>query len=160
MNKQSAAVGVLVLAAGLVILLGKLGVFAFIGNVFWPLFILIPGVLLHVLYFGRMVPSVALVPAGILTVVSVILLIGNWFGWNLMKYLWPFFLFAVAVGLYEYYIFGYSRSQMVWTASVGLAAISIILFGMTLLWTWGVYLLAAVLIAFGAWLVLRRPRIW
>jgi hypothetical protein len=159
-NKQSAAVGALVLAAGLVILLGKLGVFAFIGNVFWPLFILIPGVLLHVLYFGRMVPSVVLVPAGILTVVSVILLIGNWFGWNLMKYLWPFFLFAVAVGLYEYYMFGYSRSQLLWTASVGLAIVSILLFGMTLLWSWGVYLLAALLIAFGAWLVVRRPRIW
>jgi hypothetical protein len=159
-NKQSAAVGVLVLAAGLVILLGKLGVFAFIGSVFWPLFILIPGVLLHVLYFGRMVPSVVLVPAGILTVVSVILLIGNWFGWDLMRYLWPFFPFAVAVGLYEYYVFGYSRSRMIWTASVGLALLSVILFGMTLLWTWGIYLLAAALIGFGTWLVLNRPRIW
>jgi hypothetical protein len=159
-NKQSAAVGVLVLAAGLVILLGKLGVFAFIGTVFWPLFILIPGVLLHVLYFGRMVPSIVLVPAGILTVVSVILLIGNWFGWNLMKHLWPFFLFAVAVGLYEYYVFGYSRSRTVWTASVALAVLSFILFGITLLWTWGIYLFAAVLIGLGAWLVLRRPRIW
>ena len=160
MNKQSAAVGVLVLAAGLVILLGKLGVFAFIGTVFWPLFILVPGVLLHVLYFGRMVPSVVLVPAGILTVVSVILLIGNWFGWDLMKYLWPFFPFAVAVGLYEYYVFGYSRSKTIWTAAMGLAVISLVLFGMTLLWTWGIYVLAAALIAFGAWLVLRRPRIW
>ncbi|MBW5444857.1 hypothetical protein GE107_02105 [Cohnella sp. CFH 77786] len=160
MNKQSAAVGVLVLAAGLVILLGKLGVFAFIGSVFWPLFVLVPGVLLHVLYFGRIVPSIVLVPAGILTVVSLILLIGNWFGWDLMKYLWPFFPFAVAVGLYEYYIFGYSRSKTVWTAAISLAALSIVLFGMTLLWTWGIYLLAIVLIGFGAWLVLRRPRIW
>jgi hypothetical protein len=159
-NKQSAGVGVLVLAAGLVILLGKLGVFAFIGSVFWPLFILIPGVLLHVLYFGRMVPSVTLVPAGILTVVSVILLIGNWFGWDLMRYLWPFFPFAVAVGLYEYYVFGDSRPRTIWTASVGLALLSVIFFGMTLLWTWGIYLLAAVLIGFGAWLVLNRPRIW
>lgn len=160
MNKHSAAVGVLVLAAGLVILLGKLGVFAFIGNVFWPLFILIPGVLLHVLYFGRMVPSFVLIPAGILTVVSVILLIGNWFGWNLMRYLWPFFLLAVAVGLYEYYIFGYARSRSVWTAAVILAVLSVVLFGLTLLWTWGVYLLAAGLIVIGAWLVYRRPKIW
>jgi hypothetical protein len=159
-NKQSAAVGVLVLAAGLVILLGKLGVFAFIGTVFWPLFILIPGVLLHVLYFGRMLPAIALVPGGILTVVSVILLIGNWFGWDLMKYLWPFFLFAVAVGLYEYDVFGYTRSRTLWTASMGLALVSVLLFAMTLLWTWGVYLLALVLIGLGGWLVLRRPRIW
>jgi hypothetical protein len=159
-NKQSAAVGVLVLAAGLVILLGKLGVFAFIGSVFWPLFILIPGVLLHVLYFGRMVPSVALVPAGIFTVVSVILLIGNWFGWDLMRYLWPFFPFAVAVGLYEYYVLGYSRSRTIWTAAVGLAVLSVFLFGMTLLWTWGIYLLAIALIGAGVWLVFNRQRIW
>ncbi len=160
MNKQSAAVGILVLAAGLVILLGKLGVFAFIGNVFWPLFILIPGVLLHVLYFGRMLPSIVLVPAGILTVVSLVLLIGNWFGWNLIRYLWPFFLFAVAVGLYEYYVFGYSRSRTIWTAAVVLAALSILLFFMTLLWSWGAYLIALVLIAAGVWMVLRRPRLW
>jgi hypothetical protein len=158
-NRQSATVGIGILAVGLIILLGKLGVFAFIGAVFWPLFILIPGVLLHVLYFGRIVPSVALIPAGILTVVSVILLIGNWFGWGLMKYMWPLFLFAIAVGLYEFYVFGYSRSRQIWTAAVLLAALSIVLFGMTLLWTWGIYVLAAGLIGFGTWLVLRRPRI-
>lgn len=160
MNKQSAAVGILVLAAGLVILLGKLGVFAFIGTVFWPLFILIPGILLHVLFFGRMAPSIVLVPAGILTVVSVILLIGNWFGWNLMRFLWPFFPFAVAVGLYEYDVFGNGRSRTIWIASMGLAAFSLILFIMTLLWTWGIYLIAVLLIVFGGWLVIRRPRIW
>jgi hypothetical protein len=158
-NRQSATVGIGILAVGLIILLGKLGVFAFIGAVFWPLFILSPGVLLHVLYFGRIVPSVALIPAGILTVVSVILLIGNWFGWGLMKYMWPLFLFAIAVGLYEFYVFGYSRSRQIWTAAVLLAALSIVLFGMTLLWTWGIYVLAAGLIGFGTWLVLRRPRI-
>lgn len=160
MNRQSAAVGIMVLAVGLIILLGKLGVFAFIGAVFWPLFILIPGVLLHVLYFGRMVPSVALIPAGILTVVSLILLVGNWFGWGLMKYLWPLFPFAVAVGLYEYYTFGYNRSRQIGSAAIGLAVLSFVMFGMTLIWTWGIYLLAVVLIGVGAWIVLRRPRLW
>ncbi|WP_027091103.1 hypothetical protein [Cohnella thermotolerans] len=158
MNKQSAAVGILILAAGLVILLGKLGVFAFIGAVFWPLFILIPGVLLHVLYFGGMLPAISLVPAGILTVVSVLLLIGNWFDWSAMKYLWPFFLLAVSVGLYEYYIFGQVRSRGLWLASIGLAALSVVLFILTLLWTWGIYIIALALIVLGAWLVIRRPR--
>lgn len=158
MNKQSAAVGVLILVAGLVILLGKLGVFAFIGAVFWPLFILIPGILLHVLFFGRMLPAVSLVPAGILTCVAVLLLIGNWFDWSAMKYLWPFFLLAVSVGLYEYYVFGQVRSRSLWTVSVALAALSVVLFFFTLLWSWGIYLIAILLIAFGAWLMLRRPR--
>jgi len=159
-NRQSAAVGIGVVAVGLIILLGKLGVFSFIGSVFWPMFVLIPGVLLHVLYFGRMVPSIVLIPAGILTVVSVVLLIGNWFGWGLMKYLWPLFPFAVATGLYEYYIFGYDRSKQVWLAAVGLAVLSLVMFGITLLWTWGIYLLALGLIGFGIWLVVRRPKTW
>ncbi|MBB6729681.1 hypothetical protein [Cohnella zeiphila] len=158
MNKQSAAVGVLILAAGLVILLGKLGVFAFIGTVFWPLFILIPGILLHVLYFGRLLPAVSLIPAGILTVVSVLLLVGNWFDWSSMKYLWPFFLFAVAVGLYEYYMFGEVRTRGLWTASVVLAALSVVLFLLTLMWTWGLYIIAIVLILLGGWMVWFRPR--
>ncbi|MBB6675587.1 hypothetical protein [Cohnella nanjingensis] len=158
MNKQSAAVGVLVLAAGLIILLGKLGVFTVIGAVFWPLAVLVPGILLHVLYFGRVLPAITLVPAGILTVVSVLLMIGNWFGWGTMKYIWPLFLLAAAVGLYEYYVFGFVRSRAVWTASMLLAAASVLLFFMTLLWTWGIYLLALILIGFGIWLVMRRPR--
>ncbi len=160
MNRQSAAVGIGVVAVGLIILLGKLGVFAFIGAVFWPLFVLIPGVLLHVLYFGRIVPSIALIPAGILTVVSVALMIGNWFGWGLLKYLWPLFPFAIAAGLYEYYIFGYDRSRQLWLVSVGLAGLSLLFFAMTLLWTWGIYFLAIALIGVGAWLVIRRPKMW
>jgi hypothetical protein len=159
-HKQSTAVGIFVLIAGLVILLGKLGVFAFLGAVFWPVLILIPGILLHVLYFGRIAPSVALIPGGILTVVSVLLLIGNWFDWKLMKYLWPLFLLAVATGLYEYYMFSPNRSREIYWAAVALAVVSIVLFGLTLLWTWGVYFLAAALIVAGAWLVLRRPRLW
>ncbi|MFC5403029.1 hypothetical protein [Cohnella soli] len=160
MNRQSAAVGIGVAAVGLIILLGKLGVFAFIGSVFWPLFILIPGVLLHVLYFGRMVPSVALIPAGALTGVSIVLLIGNWFGWGLMKVLWPLFPLALAVGLYEYYVFSYERSRQIWTAAIGLAAVSAALFVIMLLWTWGIYLIAAALIGVGVWIVVRRPRSW
>ena len=158
MNKQSAAVGVLILAAGLVILLGKLGVFAFIGTVFWPLFILIPGILLHVLFFAGLLPALSLIPGAILTVVSVILLIGNWFDWGAMKYLWPFFMFAVSAGLYEYYIFGQVRSRGIWTAAIALAALSVVLFFFTLLWSWGIYLIAIVLIAIGFWLVWRSPR--
>lgn len=158
MNKQSSSVGILILVAGVVILLGKLGVFSVLGALFWPIFILVPGVLLHVLVFGRVIPAIALVPAGILTVVSIVLLIGNWFDWKPMKYLWPFFLLAVATGLYEYYLFGNAHSRGLWLASVSLAVLSLALFGLTLLWTWAAYVLAAALIMIGSWLVIRRPR--
>ncbi|MFC3798194.1 hypothetical protein [Cohnella sp. GCM10012308] len=160
MNKQSAAVGIWILAAGLIILLGKLGVFSFIGAVFWPILILIVGILLHVLYFGGIVPAVALVPAGILTGSSLLLMVGNWVGWGSMRYVWPLFLLSIAIGLYEYAVFGVGKDRAVWNAAMGIGALSLLLFAIMLLWTWGIYLLAAALIGFGVWLVLsrRKPR--
>ena len=76
-NQYSA--GIVILLAGIVILLGRLGVFGFIGSVFWPLFVLIPGILLHVLYFGRLIPAAALVPGGMLSVYALMFLFCNWF---------------------------------------------------------------------------------
>ena len=58
MSKNQYTVGLLFLIVGAVILLGKLGLFAFIGTNFWPLFLLIPGILLHVLFFGRLLPPI------------------------------------------------------------------------------------------------------
>lgn len=160
MNKQSAAVGIWILAAGLIILLGKLGVFSFIGAIFWPILILIVGILLHVLFFGGIVPAVTLVPAGILTGSSLLLMIGNWFGWGSMRYIWPLFLLSIAIGLYEFAVFGVGKNRTVWNAAMGIGALSLLLFAIMLLWTWAIYLLAAALIGFGVWLVLskRKPR--
>jgi hypothetical protein len=121
-NKYSA--GIILLLVGVVILLGKLGVFSFLGAVFWPLLVLIPGLLIHVLYFGRLVPAVALVPGGMLIVYALLFIVCNGFGWDNLKYLWPLFIFGVAAGLYEYYLFGSSRPQVVFRAALALAAAS------------------------------------
>lgn len=49
-SKNDMKLGVFIAAAGLVILLGKLGVFGFLGRALWPLIILVPGLFLHVLF--------------------------------------------------------------------------------------------------------------
>jgi hypothetical protein len=157
-NKYSA--GIILLLAGLVILLGKLGVFGFLGSVFWPLLVLIPGILLHVLYFGRLVPAVALVPGGMLVVYALLFIVCNLFGWDSLKYLWPLFIFGVAAGLYEYYLFGSSRPRVVLTASMALAAASAVFFVLVLLWSWGIYAIAAALIAAGIWMMLSKRKRW
>lgn len=160
MSKNQSALGVFILLAGVVILLGKLGVFSFIGTVFWPLFILVPGILLHVLFFSRMLPSWVLIPAGILTTYGLIFQICNWFGFDLMMYLWPFFMFGVAIGLYEYYWFEPHRPKGIFLASMILTIISAVFFGISLLWGAGIYFVAIVLIIVGAFLIYRRPRLW
>ena len=161
MTRKQSAVGLAILAAGIVILLGKLGVFAFIGSVFWPLFVLVPGILLHVLFFGRMLPNAAaLVPAGLLTVYGLLFFFCNLAGWGTLAYLWPVFLLGPAVGLYEYSLFGTDRSGRLQTAALALAALAGLLLLLSLLWTWGVYIIAIGLIAAGAWLAYGRRIRW
>lgn len=160
MSKNQFAIGIVFLLAGLVIMLGRLGLFSFLGTNFWPLFVLIPGILLHVLFFGRLLPSAALVPGAILTIYALIFFFCIAFGWDKMQYVWPFFILGVAVGLYEYHLFDTSHPKQILTAAIILALVAVSLFVIMLLWGWGVYLIAAVLIAIGAWLVTggRRAR--
>ncbi len=71
-----------------------------------------------------------------------------------------FFIFGVAVGLYEYYMFNYSRQRRIQVAAFVLAGITAACFGFMLLWSWGIYLVALVLIAAGAWIVFGRRLKW
>lgn len=140
-------------------MLGKLGVFSFLGSLFWPLLILLPGALLHFFYFNRTLPAGALVPGGILVTVSLLFFFCNLFGWDMMEYVWPGFILAVAVGLYEYYIYG-NAPKGVFTAALILSLIAAAFFGFMLLMSAGIYLVALVLLVAGVLLVIRRPRSW
>ncbi|MCU6709502.1 hypothetical protein M6D81_12385 [Paenibacillus sp. J5C_2022] len=156
-NKYSA--GIILLLAGVVILLGKLGLFSFLGSIFWPLLVLIPGVLLHVLYFGRVVPAVALVPGGMLVVYALLFIACNIFGWDALQALWPLFLFGIAAGLYEYYIFGSSKQKAVLMAAIALSVFSLLFLILALMWGWGIYVIALLLIVAGGWLM-YGPNRW
>lgn len=160
MTNRQHMIGIGIVIAGVVILLGKWGVFSFIGSVFWPLFILVPGLVLQFLFFSRLAPSAILIPAGILTTYGLLFLICNGFGWHLMLYLWPIFILGVAVGLYEYYAFG-ERDRSVWTAALVLGIVSLALLSLMLLWTIGIYFVALILIVVGLWLVFsNKKRTW
>ncbi|GAA0411930.1 hypothetical protein [Paenibacillus motobuensis] len=150
--------GILILSAGIVILLGKLGVFSFLGKALWPLLLLIPGILLHMWYFWRKGPVELLVPGGILVVYSIIFFIGNFGGWQTLKYTWPAFLLGIAVGLFEYGYISPQRQQGVLAAALIVGILSVVLLGWTL-FTWSiVYLLAIILIIAGIVLILMRGK--
>lgn len=160
MSKNQYTVGILFLFAGVVILLGKMGLFAFIGTNFWPLFVLIPGILLHMLFFGRLLPAYALVPGAILSISALIFFFCIAFGWNNMQYLWPFFIFGAAVGMYEFHLFEMSHPKFPLTVAIVLALVAASFFVIMLLWGWGLYIVAAGLIAIGGWLVAGRRARW
>jgi len=160
MNGRRYSIGIILIGIAFILLLGKLGVFAFIGRTLWPVLVLLAGLALHVLYFSRMAPSVILIPGGIVVTYSLMFLYCNVFGWSAMSYLWPGFLFGVAVGLYEVYHFDRSRDRGLLYAAIALAAVSVLLFGISMLFTIGIYLIIMLLIAVGAVLILRKPRAW
>lgn len=150
--------GILILAAGIIILLGKLGVFSFLGKALWPLLLLIPGIVFHLWHFWRKGPSELLLPGGILTVYGVLFIIANIWGWSTLKYTWPGFILGIAVGLYEYEFFSSVRQNGVMIAAVIVGAVSIILFGITLFSLALIYLIAIALIIGGVWLIAARGK--
>lgn len=150
-NKYSA--GIILLIAGVVILLGKAGLFTFLGAIFWPILVLIPGILIHVLYFGRVFPAVMLVPAGMLVVYALLFIFCNIFGWDNLRYLWPLFIFGLAIGLYEYHLFGSPKQRYIKTAAIGLGAASIVGILLVALWGWGIYVIAFLCMAVGVYLM-------
>ncbi|MCM3784453.1 hypothetical protein M3231_15830 [Neobacillus mesonae] len=157
-GRNERAIGIFIVIAGLVILLGKLGFFGFVGRNFWPLILLIPGIFLHLYYFFRKTSAVIMVPAGILTVYGILFLICNIWGWHLMVYLWPVFLTGIALGLFEYALFEYPRPASIYSSSIILLAVSIVLLFITLLTTGFIYIIAALLIFAGIWLIFGRPK--
>lgn len=157
-SKNDMKLGVFIAAAGIVILFGKLGVFGFLGRTLWPLVILVPGLILHVLFFTRRASASALIPAGILTVYGLLFGLCNTWGWDLMRHLWPVLLLGIAVGLYEYSMYSPARTGGLTTTAIILGGLSLVLVIFTLLGTGALYLLGAVLVAAGLWLMLGRGR--
>ena len=157
-SKNDIRLGIFIITAGIVILFGKLGVFGFLGRALWPLVILLPGLVLHMLFFSRRASATVLIPAGILTVYGLLFGLCNIWGWGLMKYLWPVLLLGIAVGLYEYSINSPRRTGGLSAIAVILGVVSITLCVFSLMGTGVIYLIGIVFIVAGIWLITGRGR--
>jgi len=160
MRTNRLSLGVIIILLGIFILLGKLGVFTFVWSVFWPIFVLAPGLMFHLFFFSRTMPAGVLIPGGILVTYALMFFYCAIFGWHSMSYLWPGFIFGVAVGLYEYYMFSDDKPRGALIAAMIVGSVSIVFFGVTLIHTNAIYVIAAALILIGLLMILRRPRTW
>ncbi|MEI7026720.1 hypothetical protein [Paenibacillus sp. y28] len=158
MSKQQYSLGWLIIVIGAIIVLGKLGVFHFLGKVFWPLLLLIPGLLLHYLFFNRRFSAAMLVPGGILVSYGALFLFCTVFGWWAIRWLWPLLILGVALGLYEYYWFDRNPPRGVYVASMALGILSALLFFFIFFFSIGIYFIAAVLVISGIYLVVSRKK--
>lgn len=157
-SRKDLMLGLFIIVAGVVILLGNSGFFGFVGRTLWPVVLLLPGIIIHLLYFNRRLSASILIPGGILTVYGLLFLICSIGGWGLMSVLWPVLFLGVAVGLYEYYLFETPRPGRVLPIALALALISLLIWIFKWLQAGALYIIALVLIAVGVWLIFGRNR--
>ncbi|WP_413374207.1 hypothetical protein [Paenibacillus taichungensis] len=130
---------------------------------FWPTLFVIPlGLFFHWLYFSMIGRGIGLlVPGGILLTAGVVSQIAMLFGnWSTM---WPGFILAVAVGLFELYWFGGRNKWLLIPINI-LTVISLLFFSVMSIGTMLNSLsfvqpfVAIVLIMGGAWIIVGRKK--
>ncbi|HEX2927201.1 MAG TPA: DUF5668 domain-containing protein [Ruminiclostridium sp.] len=166
-HKGTMFIGLVLILLGILYLLSTLGIFQIYFNIFdvgflfshfWPLFLIIPGIIFHYSYFTAKTPDAGLlVPGGILLVTGLTCQISMLF--DLWAYMWPGFMLAVAVGLFELYLFGTREKGLLIPVFI-LGGLSLIFFTFSLgrLWLLRTYLLPAILILGGILIVARNRR--
>jgi hypothetical protein len=166
-NKGTMIIGIVLILIGLAYLLNNLGIFqiyfdifdiGFLFSHFWPLIIIVAGLAFHFSFFtGKTSDAGLLVPGGILLVIGITCQISMLF--NVWGYLWPGFILAVAVGLFELYAFGTKEKALLIPVFI-LGGLSLIFYAMMLgrVWFLRMYLVPAILILGGVLIVVRNRR--
>jgi hypothetical protein len=98
----------------------------------WPIFVLIPGLSFEAGYFSRGRDPGLLVPGGILTTIGTLFFFETFTNWNFAEYTWPVYPLAVAIGLFQFYLFG-GRKRGVLVPVFILTTVSVIAFATMLL---------------------------
>ena len=161
MDWKNAWLGVFLMIVGGVLLLARFDIIVIGWKTLWPLFILIPGLMLEGIFFLNRNVSGVLVPGGILTLTGLNLFICNLFGWHLMGILWPMFPLSVAFGLFQLYIFEERNPGLLVPVGV-LGLVSLIGFMTSLANQLVGGLIPILIFALGVYLYLkgRNHRIW
>jgi len=167
-NRGNLLLGIILVAIGALFLMRNFGIagfqfltMRFVIARFWPvIFLVIPGLAFHFAFFsGNRRDAGILVPGGILLVIGITLQLSASFGiWHLI---WPGYILAVAVGLFELYLFG-NRDKGLLVPVIILAALSLFFFAsMVFRWYFGIdlrrLLVPSILIAVGLLILFKRP---
>ncbi len=160
-------VGLVLILIGIAFLLRNFGIFeiyfdifdiGFLLSRFWPMFLIIPGLIFHYSFFTAKTQDAGLlVPGGILLVMGLTCQISMLF--SAWSYMWPGFILAVAVGLFELYLFGSKEKGLLIPVFI-LGGLSLIFFAISLgrITMLRLYLIPAILIFGGLLIVFRNRR--
>lgn len=155
MRRDNLFAGIILILFGIIFLLSNFGILDISFQKLWPLFILVPGVVFELAFFTNRKEPGLLVPAGILITTGIVFIITVTFGWNLMDYLWPFFPFGVALGLFQLYLFGDREAALLIPVGI-IGGFSLIALSFTLnFWSMDL-ILSGILILSGLLIIFKR----
>jgi hypothetical protein len=128
MYKRNLTLGIILILIGAFSILNQFfNLKLFSMSTLWPLFILIPGLLFEFGYFSSRRDPGLLVPGGILTTIGALFLFETFTGWRFAAYSWPVYPLAVAIGLFQLYIFGRHEKGLLIPVTI-LTAVSVFSF--------------------------------
>ncbi|MCI3919720.1 hypothetical protein MO973_05680 [Paenibacillus sp. TRM 82003] len=155
MTNRTLPLGLVIIAAGIVILLGKLGLFYAIAAWLWPLALIAAGAWLHWAVWQRKLPGLALIVGAVLAGMGITFLICAWFGWYWMRAFWPLIPLSLAVGLLE--CAAADRMSSLRIGAFALGGLSIAALLITMFAYLNGYVVALLLIVAGVVIVARKP---
>lgn len=154
------SIGLILIIVGVLLLFKPL----FNINIFdmehlWPIFVLVPGLVFEGSFFLSKRNPGLLVPGGILTTIGGLFFFETFTDWNFSEYTWPVYILAVAIGLYQLYLFD-SKSKALLIpvgilTTVALVSFTLIVFGNIFVWLNSSIVWAALFILFGVFILLK-----
>ncbi len=161
-NKPTGKIGggAALIIIGAFLILSNLGIVPKFGRligIFWPMIIIFGALMFHVGYYTNRKNVGLLVPGGILLTVGVVC--QSAMLWDIWGFMWPGFILAPAVGLFELYLFGKQSKGLLIPVGI-LTGLSLIFFSMTFntLGTMARYIIPAMLIFIGVVVLTKDKR--
>lgn len=160
MNKnRSITIGLVLVALGVFLIVQKtIGLDIEVWNFIWPLFLLIPGITMHINYFSSGRNSGSLVVAGILTIYGGLFLFNTLTNNIYSDKLTFIYFLGIAIGFFENYIFGNKKNGDL-SVSLIFLILSVIIFLKDVFPNFNNlrdYILPGILILFGIYILIRR----
>ena len=161
MKKNNSLFGIFLIFIGSVLLADQIYDINFLSfSNFWPLFILIPGVLLEISFFTLKKEPAVLVLGGIFTTTGLLFIFETSTNWKYSTETWPIYTLGLAIGLFQYYLFSRKNNTFLLIifliAFISIFSFAINFLGNTYIWlTYGL-LLPCTIILLGIYVFLKN----
>jgi len=161
MKKRNSLLGIIMIFAGSLLVAGQIYDMNFISFTnLWPLFILLPGILLELSFFSLKTEPAILVLGGIFTTTGLLFFFETSTNWQYSTDTWPIYTFGLAIGLFQYYLFSNRNKSLLFfiflLTFTSIYSFAVNFLGHIYIWlTYGL-LLPCLIVALGIYVLLKN----